>query len=114
MLMMSYMQMIYIDSTDNAWHTGVGAAMETNRETRTAFNRHRHFDVPKERATFLLDYYNAKGDLCETIFLDDAGFGAITGEPVKTEAEYCRIDEKYWAETRKAHDARLATDGSRE
>jgi len=106
--MMSYMTMIYIDDDGDARQTGVGAAMETNAETWAAFNRHRAAEVPKGHARFLLDYYNAKGDLADTIRLDATAFETITGEKVKTDAEYRRIDEKYWRDARKAHNAKLA------
>lgn len=98
--MMSHMTMIYIDGNGDACQTGVGAAMETNAETWAAFNRHRAAEVPKGHARFLLDYYNAKGDLVDTIRLDATAFEAITGEKVKTDAEYQQIDDDYWAPTR--------------
>lgn len=106
--MMSYMTMIYIDDDGNARQTGVGAAMDTNAETLAAFNRHRAAEVPKGSARFLLDYHNAKGDLTDTIRLDANAFEAITGETVKTDAEYRQIDEKYWRDAREAYDAKRA------
>lgn len=106
--MMSYMTMIYIDDDGDARQTGVGAAMGTNAETWAAFNRHRAAEVPMDKARFLLDYYNAKGDLAGTILLDSAAFGAITGEKIKTDAEYRQIDEEYWRDAREAYDAKCA------
>lgn len=98
---MSYMQMIYIDTDDQARQTGVGAAMHSNAATWAAFQSYRKFEVSKDRARFLLDYHNGKGDLGDTILLDEGGFVAISGEKVKTDAEYRKIDEDYWAEVRK-------------
>lgn len=92
----SYMQMIFIDSDDLARHTNVGAAMDSNKATWAAFNSYRHLEVERDQATFLLDYYNAKGDLSDTIRLDATGFSAVTGEKPKTEAAYHRIDANYW------------------
>lgn len=106
--MMSYMTMIYIDDDGDARQTNVGAAMETNAETWAAFNRHRAAEVPKGSARFLLDYYNAKGDLADTIRLDAAAFETITGQKVKTDAEYRQIDETYWRDAREAYDAKRA------
>jgi hypothetical protein len=106
--MMSYMTMIYIDDDGDARQTGAGAAMETNAETWAAFNRHRAAGVPKGSARFLLDYYNAKGDLVDTILLDAAAFEAITGEKVKTDLEYRKIDEKYWSDARASYAAKRA------
>lgn len=98
--MMSYMQMIYIDDDGDARQTKVGAAMATNALTWAAFNSYRQLEVPSSNARFLLDYYNAKGDLGDTILLDAARYEAITGEKVKTDAEYRAIDAAYWAAAR--------------
>lgn len=106
--MMSYMTMIYIDDDDGARQTGIGASMETNAETWAAFNRYRAAEVPKGHARFLLDYYNVKGDLADTIRLDATAFEAVTGEKVKTDTEYRQIDEKYWQGAREAYDAKRA------
>jgi hypothetical protein len=92
------MEMIFIDSDDQARHTNVGAAMGSNAATWAAFRSYRFFDVGKDRAQFLLDYHNAKGDLAGTIFLDAAGFIAISGEKPKTDADYRQIDADYWSE----------------
>lgn len=96
----SFMEMIYIDSEDLARHTNVGAAMDTDGATWAAFKRHRRHAVPYDKARFLLDYYNGKGDLSDTIALDVAGFEAITGKKARSEAEYRQIDADYWAEAR--------------
>lgn len=94
--MQSYMEMIYIDTDDQARHTNVGAALGSNAATWRAFRSYRHFDVGKDRAKFLLDYHNAKGDLAETICLDAKGFTEISGEKPKTDAAYRQIDADYW------------------
>ena len=94
----SRLEMIYIDSEDAARKTNVGAVMETNQETWHAFLSAKQLEVPAEKAQFLLDYYNRKGDLADTICLDAAGFKQITGEPVLSEAEYVAIDGAYWKE----------------
>jgi hypothetical protein len=105
----SYMEMIYIDSDNLARHTNVRTAMDTNALTWAAFNRYRSYDVPPEKACFLLDYHNAKGDLGDTICLDATGFEAITGQKTKTDAEYRKIDDDYWAVARKEYAAERAT-----
>src|SRR5258708_3496931 len=104
--MISYMTMIYIDDDGDARWTCVCAAMDTNAETWRAFNRHRAAEISKDHARFLLDYYNAKGDLTDTIWLDVTAFEAITGEKVKTDAEYRRIDDNYWRNARVAYEAK--------
>lgn len=92
----SWMEMIYLDSEDAARKTNVGAVMESNQETWRAFLSAKRLAVPAEKAQFLLDYHNRKGDLADTICLDADGFKQITGEPVLSEAEYVAIDEAYW------------------
>jgi sugar/nucleoside kinase (ribokinase family) len=101
--MTSYMQMIYIDTDGNARHTGVAAAMETNAATRKAFNSHRPFGVPFAQAAFLCDYYDRRGDLVDTIAIRREDFTRITGEPVKSNAQYRRIDAEFWREARMKH-----------
>lgn len=103
--MKSYMEMIYIDSNDNARHTNVGAAMDSNAATWAAFQSYRRFEVGEDRAQFLLDYHNAKGYLGGTIRLDAGGFTAISGERLKSDAAYRKIDDDYWAEARAARQA---------
>ena len=95
----SYMQMIYIDGND-ARHTNVRAAFKTNAETWAQFQKCRIFEVPESRATFLLDYHNAKGDLADTIRLDDTGYATIANEPVLSAAAYRKIDRDYWTKAR--------------
>lgn len=104
--MKSYMQVIYIDSDDQARHTNLRAAMDTNAATWAAFNSYRTAAVDIKRAVFLLDYYNAKGYLADTIALDAAGFRAITNEPVRTDAEYRKIDDDYWEAAMKENETR--------
>lgn len=94
--MQSQMKMIYLGSGDHALQTGLGAIGETNADTWRAFNRARNLAVPIERATFLLDYYNARGNLSDTIALDDDGFRRVTGERVRSATYYQRVDAEYW------------------
>lgn len=94
------MQMIYIDSEDAARQTNMELALNTDAETWAQFKRYRSLDVDIKKATFLLDYYNRKGNLCHTICLDVAGFEKVTGQSAKTEAEYKQIDDDYWKEAK--------------
>jgi hypothetical protein len=95
--MQSRMEMIYIDSDNQARQTGIGAIFETNAETLAAFRSAKRCDVGHARADFLLDYYNRRGDLSDTIGLTRADFERISGERVLSEAEYREIDAAYWA-----------------
>lgn len=97
------MEMIYIASDGHALKTGIGAAGKTNTETWAMFRNAKRAEVPKLRAQFLLDYYNAKGDLVDTILLDAAGYRLISGERVKTEAQYRKIDAAYWTKATKEY-----------
>lgn len=91
------MEMIFIDSDDLARKTNMGAAMDTNAKTKAAFESYRQLGVDKQKATFLLDLHDEHGDLIDTICLNNYGFEQITGEKPKTEAEYRRIDQEFWA-----------------
>lgn len=102
------MEMIFIASDGHALKTGVGAAGKTNAETWAMFRNAKRAEISKLRAQFLLDYYNAKGDLVDTILLDAAGYRLITGERVKTEAQYRKIDTAYWAKATKKYRAERA------
>lgn len=93
---MSYMEMIYIDSEDQARQTNVRAAMESNEATWKAFRSAKQLDVPAGEAKFLLDYYNRNGDLADTIGLSEASYKRITGHPVLSDAEYREIDREFW------------------
>lgn len=95
--MTSRMEMIFIDSDGHARKTGVGAIMDTPADTWRAFLTAKRFDVGAD-ADFLLDYYNRKGDLADTIGLRRRDFERITGEKARTDAEYREIDRKYWAD----------------
>lgn len=100
----SYMEMIYIDDSDNARQTGVRAAFKTNAETWAQFQKCRVFAVSKGNARFLLDYYNSRGDLGETILLDAFGFEYISNEKAKSDAKYRKTDSEYWAAAIKQRD----------
>lgn len=95
--MTSRMEMIYIDSDGHARKTGVGAIFDTNAETLAAFRSAKPHDVGTERAEFLLDYYNRKGDLTDTIGITRSVYERITGEQAKSDAEYRALDAEYWA-----------------
>ncbi|MDV7248906.1 hypothetical protein [Xanthomonas hortorum] len=95
-IMSSYMEMFYVDSTQQVRKTGLGVALESDAETKAAFETYRKHQVAWEGATFLLDYRDAEGDLTDTIALDAAGFKAITGEQPKSEEDYRRTDQQFW------------------
>lgn len=94
--MQSRMEMHYIDSHDQARKTNVGAIFDTNAETYAAFLSAKRLDVGGQKADFLLDYYNRRGDLSDTIGITRASFERITGQPVLSEAEYLKIDADFW------------------
>lgn len=99
----SYMQMIYIDSDGNGRQTNTTTALETNEKTWKLFLSYAQFETDKEGNRFVLDYYNSRDQLSQTICLDDSGFTAITGQQPKTDLEYREIDEAYWAEARASY-----------
>ncbi len=111
--MASRMEMIYIDREEAARHTGVGAIMDSPAETWAAFRSARRLEVPINEAVFLLDYYNRRGDLADTIALSAHGFTRITGEQPKTDEEYRAIDAAYWTSFKATPPAAAPTHGPR-
>lgn len=97
--MQSRMEMIYVGN-DTGYKTGVGAIFDTNAETYAAFKSAKCLDVGMKDAVFLLDYYNRKGDLADTIGLSPEGYERITGEKALSEAQYREIDQRFWDEVR--------------
>jgi hypothetical protein len=98
--MSSFMEILYIDSEDLARKTSMENAAGSNAETLARFRSFRIYAVDIKTARFLLDYHNAKGDLSDTIPLDERGFAAITGQRPKSDAEYQKIDTQYWNDVR--------------
>lgn len=96
----SFMELIYIDSDDQACQTGLRRSASTNAQTSAEFRRWKFLAVDIKQARFLLDYHNAKGDLSDTIAIDEEGFRAITGQAPKTDAEYRKIDTDFWNDVR--------------
>lgn len=92
----SRIEIIYIASDDNARKTDMAHAGKSNAHTWATFKDFRRYAVDIKAARFLLDYYNAKGDLADTIPISTEGFTAITGQSPKSEAEYGEIDRRYW------------------
>jgi hypothetical protein len=98
----SFMEMIYIDKEDNARQTGLRRSAETNAATLAEFRRWRLFGVDIKQARFLLDYHNAKGDLSDTIALDEAGFRSVTGLEPGDDEHYQAVDIRFWEDVRSA------------
>jgi hypothetical protein len=99
---LSYMEIIYIDTEDQARKTHLRLSLETDAATWAQFRSYRRYGVNIKHATFLLDYHNRKGDLSDTIALDRYGFEMITGQQPKTDAEYVKLDSDFWNEVRSA------------
>lgn len=59
----------------------------------------------------LRHYHDRKGDLVDTIAISREDFTRITGEPVKSDAEYRRIDAEYWRDARAAHSQKRSVVG---
>lgn len=98
--MTSFMEFIYIDSENLARKTGLARSCDRDADTWAEFRSYRHLGVDIKQARFLLDYHNRKGDLSDTIALDEAGFWAITYSEPESEAHYRKIDSDYWKEAR--------------
>lgn len=97
---MSRMEMIYIDSDNQGRKTGIGAIFETPAETWAAFLSAKRLAVPIEKAEFILDYYNRKGDLADSIPLNRESYEFITRAKALSEAQYRDIDAAFWRDLR--------------
>lgn len=99
--MKSSMEMIYIDYANNAFlKTGIGAMMEDNAATWASFNAVRKYAVPTDKAEYMIDYHNRKGDLADTIPISKSAFESITGEKAKSAKQWRKVDAELW----KKHD----------
>lgn len=96
----SFMEIIYIDTDDNARRTGLRRSAASNAATLAEFRKWRPFGVDIKQARFLLDYHNAKGDLSDTIALDEAIFRAVTGLEPGDDDHYRMIDARFWEDAR--------------
>lgn len=103
--MSAVLEIIYIDSDEQARHTNMGLAFDTEAAARAEFEKCRAFEVDKSAATFLLDYHDGNEDLVDTIPLDDIGFVAITGTKKLSDVQYRKIDREYWGAARKQRNA---------
>jgi hypothetical protein len=100
--MRSYIEILYIDSDDQARKTDMEHVGANNAETWAEFRSLRRYAVDSKTGHFLLDYHNGKGDLADTICIDVGGFVAITGSQPKTDAAYRAIDRQYWRNAQSA------------
>ena len=94
--MARYMEMMFIDSSNNARLTGVGVEFQSDVDTTKAFEQARCHDVGKDAGTFILDLCEENGDIVDSIAVSADSFSEITGKQVLSEAEYIAYDERYW------------------
>ena len=81
---------IFDTRTDDIRKTGLGAAFETEEETRQAFQKAKALE--NEGGGFLLDLY-VDGNLIDTIELSANGVEVLTGEEPKTPEFYTAYDK---------------------
>lgn len=93
------MEMVYIDDTGNARLTGVGAMMGTDSETTAAFESVRSSEVDIKAARFILDLHESNGDIVDSIAITASTFSGVSGEAVKSDAEYVAYDNEQNRET---------------
>ena len=82
--------------TGEACKTGLGAIFETNEQTKQSFDVAKSMEVKKGQEDFILDYYNANGDLDGTILLDSNGVKTLTGFDTGPAEYYKDYDKQYW------------------
>lgn len=84
----------------NLFKTGQGAAGATFAETLHLFEQARRQAVPDDKATFLVDLHDEKGDLLDTVMINGRGFKTLTGERIPTRSETRRYDREFWQSAR--------------
>lgn len=82
--------------TSEARKTGQGAIFATDQATLAAFESARAIAVPNDQGQFLIDYYDAAGDLVDSILIDAAGFQAILGVAPRSPDYYTIYDQAFW------------------
>ncbi len=97
-----FVEFEYIDRNDNGRYTGVGAAAETDEQTRELFESARHFEVPVKTCDFLLDLRNEDREILDTIGISKEGFEQLTGRKPLTDEEYINNDIAFWQQIRKS------------
>lgn len=93
---MNYLEIYYIDDKGMVRYTSLGAEGIDNEWAIESFNNSKKFEVKKEEAKFVLDLMNDEDDILDSIYIDNTGFTAITGETPKTNQEYINFDKQYW------------------
>jgi hypothetical protein len=105
--MESRMEFVFVGDGCQASKTGVGCIMKSNAATWRFFRMAKRFHaVDINTSDFILDYYNSKGDLADSIGINRHGFRAITGEVPQERAYYEAFDKAYWNKVRSEHSAR--------
>lgn len=92
-----YVEIIYIDSNEDARKTGMGAVGATWEETRRCFNVACSQQCDIESAEFLCDLHDTDGDIIETVGLTRSAVEWITGETAKSDDEYVAYDKNFWS-----------------
>lgn len=86
-------------ATGDARKTGKGAVFVGEAECDFRIRNLRENDAGKD-ARFLVDIHDERGDILETLGLDEAGFEALTGEAPLSPEKYAEYDNAYWGAIR--------------
>ena len=100
--MARYMEMMFIDSRNNARLTGVGAEFKSDADTTKEFEQLRCHDIGIDAGAFILDLCEESGEIVDSIAVSAESFSEITGENVLSEVEYIAYDERYWRDEKAA------------
>ena len=88
------MEMMHLDSENNLRWTDVGAEFDTPELTKEAFESLRQVEVDITDAHYICDLYNDDDEIVESIAINRNTYRTVTGEPLLSEQDYIRIDEK--------------------
>jgi hypothetical protein len=91
----SYFEILDI-RTGNDYKTGLSATFDSEIKALQSFNFLKSFEVEKNQAKFMIDFYDKNGDLNDTILIDLKGFRSITDRDIKSTQHYKHCDKKYW------------------
>lgn len=92
----------YLGKMDVEYKTGVGAEWKNDADATEAFESIRQYEMDIHKAEFLIDLYEDDGVMIDTIAVNAENYTKITGEPVRTKAEYIKTNHKYWTRGFKA------------
>jgi len=92
--MSRYMECFYIDSNGKELQINVTADFEDSDFTTSIFDSYKSHETNIKDAGFIIYLRDPDGDIVDSMPICSESFSMITGEPVLTEKEYIKIDQR--------------------